>query len=423
MKTKALQSHSARQSFWILLVGMFLIVAGAISVFGIYFRYVRHPYSAERLASSVVKTVKLAQLIPPQKLHRGKFLLRQPHLFVEISRTPYTHADILMKSDEKTLRDYVAKNPDRVTLSIELANQWWLNIFARSGVNNWLLVALVFSSIALLIGMVLLCWFVIKRLALPLDAFAKTTKQFGVDVNAPPMAITGPPEMQEAIKAFNEMQSRIRRLLNDRTQMLAAISHDLRTPITRLQLRAEYLTDVDQQQKAIADLKEMEMMITSILSFARDYVRSEPTERFDMNALLNSICDEQADVGNDVTYESIDKRVPFSGRVSALKRALTNLIENAVKYGDKASVTLREKDNQLQIKIVDHGPGIPENEMEKVFSPFYRIDTSRSLQKSGTGLGLAVARDIIRAHGGEINLYNNKPEGLVVLVTLPVSSN
>jgi signal transduction histidine kinase len=215
------------------------------------------------------------------------------------------------------------------------------------------------------------------------------------------------------------MQDRVRRLLHDRTQMLAAISHDLRTPITRLQLRAEYLQGTNQYDKAIADLKEMENMISSILSFARDHVRSENMERFDLNALLQTLCDDLADVGSHVVYHSELQRMPYFGRIVALKRAINNLIENAVKYGDRAEVSLKQTDKELQIRISDEGPGIPQDQLEKVFAPFYRVDTARSPKKSGTGLGLAVARDIIRAHGGEIRLYNREPHGLTAVISLP----
>ncbi len=419
MKNQLFQTRSAHRSFWALLGGVLIIMAGMISAFGVYINYVRHPYSKQDLAQSINKVVTLARLLPPQHLHKASYLLSQPHVFVRIERHPYHKANIVMQPDAKNILQFINTHPQFVMLSTELAHGWWLNIFAERNANPWLLVGLIISVVALLLGLILLCLFIVKRLSLPLAAFSQAAKQFGLDINAPPLAQSGTPEMQDLIQSFNEMQSRIRRLLNDRTQMLAAISHDLRTPITRLQLRAEYLTDKVQHEKALADLKEMENMITSILSFARDYVRTEKMERFDINALLHSICDELVDVGQAVIYTADNQRVPYSGRVSALKRAFSNIIENAVKYGDTATVSLSYDNKQLQIKVIDCGPGIPEDEMEKVFAPFYRIDSSRSLQKSGTGLGLAVARDIIRAHGGEVQLYNTKPAGLIVLISLP----
>ena len=149
-------------------------------------------------------------------------------------------------------------------------------------------------------------------------------------------------------------------------------------------------------------------------------MRSENMERFDLNALLESLCDEMVDVGHAVHYESDIQRWPYFGRIGALKRAFSNLIENAIKYGSEAEVMLKRVDNGVQIKIIDQGPGIPEDQFEKVFAPFYRVDQSRSPKTSGTGLGLAVARDIVRAHGGDITLFNRELKGLIVLVMLPL---
>jgi len=266
-----------------------------------------------------------------------------------------------------------------------------------------------------------MCAWAVKRLATPLGLFVNATKRFGVDVDAPPLALQGPPELQEVIVAFNEMQARVKRLLNDRTQMLAAISHDLRTPITRLQLRAEYLEDTNQYDKAIADLNEMENMISSVLSFARDHTQEEAMQRFDLNALLETLCNDMEDLGHDAVYHSDGSRAPYFGRISASRRAFTNLVENAIKYGEKVDVILKKVgDDILEVKISDSGPGIPESQMEKVFSPFYRVDAARSLQKAGAGLGLAVARDVIRAQGGDIQLSNREPRGLMVQVSLPL---
>ena len=191
------------------------------------------------------------------------------------------------------------------------------------------------------------------------------------------MALQGSREMKEAIAAFNQMQSRIKRLVSDRTQMLAAISHDLRTPITRLQLRAEYISDEKQYNKSLDDLKEMETMISSILSFSRDYASTEPIELFDMNALLATMCDDFTDTGKPATYNCHDKRITIKARLIPIKRALTNLIENAIKYGESANISLIPQDELLQIKIEDAGPGIAEHQMDKVFDPFYRIDPAK----------------------------------------------
>ena len=413
------QSRLSRQTFWILLIGVLFIGMAGMSVFSTYMLYGRYKVSEAKLSNDVTKAVMLAKALPVSDLPDIVPVLRAPGLLVTMTLLPPQGSQLLQLTDEKTLWSYVHEHYGDVRFSTQLANGQWLNIHARRVEHTWFVAGLIASSVVLVFALAYLCIWAVRRLAVPVNDFIRAANRFGVDVQAPPLAPVGPPEMRKAIKAFNEMQNRIRRLVHDRTQMLAAISHDLRTPITRLQLRAEYLKGTPQYEKAVADLDEMERMISSILSFARDHVSAETMERFDLNALLDSLCDEMIDVGHSVEYHG-GERQPYFGRISALKRVFSNLIENAVKYGDQAEVTLRNTGDSLQVKIVDQGPGIPEDQFEKVFAPFYRVDQSRSLKKSGTGLGMAVARDIVRAHGGDIALFNRDPKGLIVLVTLPL---
>lgn len=413
------QSRQARQSFWILFIGILLLMSASVSVFSSYRAYTAYNVSVDRLAYQIVRVVVLAKALPIKELPHMVRALNGEGVRVKIEPQPRPNAQVIQSPDPHALRQLVEANPQHLNLTLQLADGQWLNIHAHRMPHGWLLVGAIISSFVLLLALIFLCIGVIRRLDVPLSPFLQAAKRFGIDVDAPPLALRGGTEMQEVITAFNEMQDRIRRLLHDRTQMLAAISHDLRTPITRLQLRAEYLQGTDQYEKAVADLKEMENMISSILSFARDHVRSENMERFDLNALLETICDDMIDIGHSVTYHSDMQRTPYFGRIVGLKRAITNLIENAVKYGQQAEVSLKQTETELQIRVSDQGPGIPSDQLEKVFAPFYRVDTARSLKQSGTGLGLAVAQDIIRAHGGEIRLYNRDPHGLTAVISLP----
>lgn len=419
MRSGVFQSRQARQSFWILLIGCLFLIGAGISIFSSYLLYSRYNLSHTRLATQVVKIVVLAKALPPSELPRMVRALNTEGVRVVISDHASPHAEILQNTDPHSLRKYVHEHRTQLSVSVPLNNGQWLNLHAHRGPIIWLLISIVASSLVLLFALIFLCFWVIRRMDMPLGNFLQAAKRFGRDVEAPPLAPMGNTEMQEVIAAFNDMQDRVRRLLNDRTQMLAAISHDLRTPITRLQLRAEYLQGTDQYEKAVADLKEMENMIASILSFAKDHVRSEALERFDLNALLETLCDDMMDVGHEVIYHSDVTRMPYYARIGALKRAFNNLIDNAIKYGQRAEVYLKQTDKEIQIKISDEGPGIPEDQLEKVFAPFYRVDAARSPKQSGTGLGLAVARDIIRAHGGDILLLNRDPKGLTVVVSLP----
>lgn len=280
---------------------------------------------------------------------------------------------------------------------------------------------LVLSTTLMAAAVVLLAFFSVRALTSPLDALSHAAERLGVDMTSPPLPENGPREVRQAARAFNGMQSRIKKLISDRTQMLAAISHDLRTPITRLRLRTEFVEDDEQRAKMMADLAEMEAMIASVLAFIREDTQKEEARPVDVTALIGTICDDLADAGADVRLE-FAPAMPALCRPLALKRALTNVLDNAVKYGGKAQVSLLQQDGHLRIEIEDHGPGIPDNLREKVFSPFYRIESSRNRGTGGTGLGLTVARSVISAHGGDIELQNKPGGGLRVSIRLPQTS-
>ena len=212
------------------------------------------------------------------------------------------------------------------------------------------------------------------------------------------------------------MQKRIQDLLQSRTQMLAAISHDLRTPITRLKLRAHSIKDENLQDKISHDLDEMESMIAETLVYAKEESNAEKKIKLDLNSLLQSLCDDMSALGFEVEFESDGKRIPFQGRPLAIKRALTNVIQNSVNYGQKANVKLSRHDKLIKIIIKDEGPGIPNEELDKVFEPFYRCERSRSRDFAGAGLGLPIAREIIHSHQGDITLKNRKKKSLKVTI-------
>ncbi len=256
----------------------------------------------------------------------------------------------------------------------------------------------------------------------PLDRFARAAERVGVDVHSPPLAVHGPLQLQRAIRAFNEMQVRLQRLLNDRTLMLAAISHDLGTPLTRLRLRVE--TDrADDKAKMLADIEAMQFMLTSALSFVRGVDDAERREVVDLDSLLQTVCDLVSDLGGDVTYGA-PRRSNYYCKPQAMLRALTNVVTNAAKYGEHARVTLqRVAETGFIIEIEDDGPGIPDGEKSKVFEPFYRTDEARESDRQGMGLGLSIARSVILAHGGVIELRDREPTGLIVHIFLPPTSH
>lgn len=256
----------------------------------------------------------------------------------------------------------------------------------------------------------------------PLSALATAAEKLGEDINRPPLPETGPLEARRAARAFNTMQGRLSRFIADRTRILAAMSHDLKTPITRLRLRTELLDDETLRGKFSKDLEEMESMVTHALDFMRDASASEPVQRVDFMALLESLQTDYQDMGNTVEIEGRLEH-PFNGRPRALRRCLTNLVDNAIRYGKRATLSAEEGTDRVTIRVLDEGPGIPEAELEHAFEPFFRGESSRSRDTGGSGLGLGIARNIARAHGGELTLKNRPGGGLEAILTLPRSES
>lgn len=307
-----------------------------------------------------------------------------------------------------------------MTVSLRFPDRGWLNfaVPVEPAEAFWSL-RFALSLVVMVLTVGLLSALVVHHMTKPLAAFARAAQRLGVDVKAPPLPEHGPAEVRQAARAFNEMQARIRRFVEDRTQMVAAISHDLGTPITRLRLRAEFVEDETQREKVLADLDEMEKMVFSTLSLARDESTGEPRAMVDLRTLLQRACDGVADTGHTVALEAGEDAVPYGCQPVALRRALTNLIENAVKYGHRARVSLAGRQDGISIRIDDDGPGIPEELHEDVFKPFRRLEVSRSRETGGAGLGLTLARTIVRAHGGDVVLVNRDGGGLRVEVSLP----
>jgi two-component system OmpR family sensor kinase len=263
-------------------------------------------------------------------------------------------------------------------------------------------------------------WMFARALSAPIRRFSEAAKRLGTDPYAPALERDGPAEMIVAIDSFNAMQGRVTRLLQERSQMVAAIAHDLRTPLTRLAFRLDGL-DSPLRGKVESDIQQMTLMISATLDFVRDRSLGGTRERLDLRLLVESVVDDQRDVGHDVTIDGVES-VPLQGDPVALRRACANLVDNAVKYGERARVHLRMLERNCVIDIDDDGPGIPEGLQERVFEPFFRAERSRNRDTGGIGLGLTTVRSIIVDHGGTVTLRNRKDGGLRVVVTLPVGA-
>jgi two-component system OmpR family sensor kinase len=270
------------------------------------------------------------------------------------------------------------------------------------------------------LGIVLLvplAWLFSRALVAPIQRFSIASQRLGSDARADPLPLDGPREMRAAIESFNTMQARLNRLLEERTHMIGAIAHDLRTPLTRLAFRLESLPP-PLGDKVNADIQEMKAMITAALDFIRERSTGGRRERLDFRLLVESVVDDQTDVGNDVTLQEGDPIV-LSGDATALRRMVVNLVENALKYGERARLRLKRQAQDCTLEIDDDGPGIAHSLQERVFQPFFRIEASRNRNTGGIGLGLATVRAIVLDHGGSIGLRNRAEGGLRVAVTIP----
>lgn len=261
-------------------------------------------------------------------------------------------------------------------------------------------------------------WLFSRRLVRPIAGFAHAADQLGRDPAAPVLALEGPAEIGRAAQAFNRMQARLRSFVDDRTVMIGAISHDLRTPLTRLRFRIEDVPD-DLRAGMLEDVQEMELMIGSVLSFIRDASVVSARERMDFASLVEDVVEQAAFVGKDVQLQRTEQ-APVEVDVIGMRRVLDNLIENAVKYGSQARVRLFTDGPDAVVEIGDRGPGLPAGELEHVFKPFYRTAQARSSRAAGTGLGLAVCRSIARAHGGDVVLKPGS-HGLLAQVRVPLA--
>ena len=274
-----------------------------------------------------------------------------------------------------------------------------------------------------LVSIALLAVIVSRMTMRPLKILAQAATDLGQDINRPALKEQGTSEILQATRAFNAMQSRIRQHIQQRTHMLAAITHDLQTPLTRLRLRLEKVGDTELREKLIGDLSTMQMMVKEGLDLARSMDSNEAFQPLDLSSLLDSVCFDASDAGQDVSYER-QSGFTVMARPQSLRRALNNLIDNAVKYGHYAKLRMeKSKDpnkREVCIYIRDGGPGIPADQLSKVFEPFYRLETSRSRDTGGTGLGLTIAQHIAQQHGGHLQLSNLAEGGLEICFCLPL---
>jgi signal transduction histidine kinase len=266
----------------------------------------------------------------------------------------------------------------------------------------------------------------VRWATMPLQQMAKAATDFAHDLDAPPLEESGPTEVCRAAQAFNFMQRRLRQLVVERGHALAAVSHDLRTPLTRMRLRAELVDDPALQDKLNEDIDAMQGMVNSVLASLRGLEDAEPVQPINMEALLSSIVEDEQALGRQVALKETAPGdmapSPYPGKLSVLKRAVTNLIDNAVAHGSNVDVRIEDSSTQLRVVVEDDGPGIPAGDLSRVTEPFVRLDAPRSLDTGGVGLGLAIVREAAAHHGGRLVLENRESGGLRAVLELPRST-
>ena len=328
----------------------------------------------------------------------------------------------LRKYDEEKSH-YHSQMTWSVTVSARLKTGRWLNIRVghHDDVQHWDWHA---ARGLLLIGILVIGVMIwqIKSNTRPLRRLANTAEQIGRGQEPTPLAEEGAEEVRSTIRAFNTMQEKQQRFIKDRVLMLAAISHDLKTPLTKLRLQSEFIDDSELQQQQQRTLSDMENMLNATMAFARDDDQSEPSSDIDLASLISSLCDDHIAGGANLSTQLPDRLV-YHCRPTGIRRLFSNLIDNAVKYAPSAHIGLFAKREMIEFIITDTGPGIPDELLDQVFRPFFRVESSRNRATGGMGLGLSVVRSTALLHGGEVVLENTKPNGLQVIVRLPCKPN
>jgi signal transduction histidine kinase len=366
------------------------------------------------------------------QMHQGKItaitaMLDKPHLQVlihEYQIPAYRIIGTFKYLSSHLLALFTGQEPPQkrnklLTVSVLLDNQRWLNmnVLDRDPFPLWAQSSL-FSLLMMSLLLVVIVVVTVKKITQPLSELAAKARQLGLGEPVKPIAEQGPLDIKDAVSAFNTMQQRLNNIIVHRARSLAAMSHDLRTPLTSLRLHAEFISDEETQQKMVEKIDEMEQIAKATISFAKQDSWSEVKRRVDLGSLVESLCLDLQDLGLKVDYGIFD-RINYTCRPVALKRAFSNLIENGVKYGQQVYVSISEEKHDIKVIIADQGQGIPETEHQRIFQAFERLEDSRNKDSGGIGLGMTIALTIIQDHGGEINLHNRPCKGLDVVVTLP----
>jgi signal transduction histidine kinase len=452
MRIRLLPRSLAARTALGLMLGLTLVQGAGLLIHALDRAQLQHLGQAREVSNGVMTLYRTILLTPDQDRARLLQTMALPAGFTAsldtdppsgLTMTPAPVARLL-RADMSLVAMPAGMRPHRfvmlggfgqhlIIVGLHMPDDRWLNV--RAKVPNLYLWSspTFFEAYAFMIlaGGLLVLW-AVWRLSRPVMLLAAAAGRLGRDVHAAPMPLTGPAELVRAAMAFNLMAERIRRFVQDRTFLLSAIGHDLRTPITRLKLRVEFIEDDEMRRRMLIDLDELEAMVTATMAFGRDVASSEPVGAVDLAVLVRTVLDEASDARPEVAdqlHYSGPEHLTVQTRSLSMKRAIANLVGNAVAYGGGAKVKLEPPARRdplapgtqsVRIVIEDDGPGIPPDELGRVFEPFHRAEHSRNRESGGVGLGLPIARNILRAHGGDVFLANRPQGGAQATVLLPV---
>ena len=345
--------------------------------------------------------------------------LRRPESEIAVARAKFGRSDFAYSQCDDGEFHFPL---DGVVISVRLESGAWLNSDFHA--EKFRIAGRTFNEMSrigfLFVFVGAAAFFFIRRLTQPLSTLTDAASRFGSDLEVEELEERGPADVKYVIRSFNEMQREVKDEMTRRTHMLAAVGHDIRTPLTALRVKAELIRDPDVKGDIIRSVNKMERIASSALDYVRGAARSEEKQNVDLRALIESECSEFEELGEQVEFSGAQE-LHYRCRPIALARAVRNLIENAVKYGSAANVEITKSDTFIEVRITDEGPGLPEEQFEQAFEPFKRLSDARESDQGGFGLGLPIAKAIVQGHDGNLQLKPNTPSGLCAIIQLPLS--
>jgi signal transduction histidine kinase len=409
-------TRSAKKAYLGLVFANAFIMFSFVQLHHYYYDYIRPPIPDNAVQSLTHLVTRLQKKSQNQW---QRILKNYPIRWIEISlsENPRYQDNALLTIQPYMLVAMLRENKNP-TFSVFVNSTTWLNIKITPPIQKRTL--LFFSFLFVLSSFLFLVnYLVVKTLNQPLQTIIESLNDTHIKENWSPIPLTGNIEQQLIIKCINELQNKVHLLLSHRTQVVTAISHDLRTPLTRLKLRVETIDDEKIYLKMMDDINEMELMVRDTLTYFQDIHHSEKPQRFDLVSLINSIQEDMNEAGLNVVFSTDCTKLIYTGAVNLLKRAINNIISNAVLYGDCAKVILVDTKEELHLIIKDQGPGVSDEELTQIDAPFFRGEKSRSRATGGAGLGLTISKEIVAMHKGTMSILNAPEGGLEVTLRLP----